>query len=367
MSYLVSVVVPTRNRYQYLKCLIKLIDSFKLRELEFVIQDNSDDNSEIKLYLSQFSNNKNIKYFYCTDKLTMSENANLAILNSTGEYVCFIGDDDGLCRNIVDCAKWMKKNEIDSVFSRSSFYSWGKMAKLTKNKRAFIKHDAKKEIDRILKKGLILNEAKIPLLYHGIVKREKLNQIYKIGKTYFPSNPPDIASAISLAFVVENYYEVNTPIIINGSSQMTGGGVIKEGGVVQLKDVLFINEKERENWEKEIPPIWCGSYAWPNSAIKTLRHIGKEDLIGKLNRNYYLAHAVAARPKRKELLRYAFKYSINPFSMFFLITKLLFLKYFKKLKRFDKKNVLVNNNVMTIIEAEDFFYKNSLNIFNTKV
>lgn len=111
MSYLVSVVVPTKNRYKYLKHLIKLVDSFQLPELEFVIQDNSDDNSEILSFLKSYSN-PHIKYFYSTDALTMSQNGELAIRRSTGDYVCYIGDDDGVCRNIVDCARWMKSKRL---------------------------------------------------------------------------------------------------------------------------------------------------------------------------------------------------------------------------------------------------------------
>ena len=94
MDYLVSVVVPTKNRYKYLKNLIRLIDGFHLDELELVIQDNSDDNTEILEYLKNYSNS-NIHYYYSTDKLTMSTNADAGIRNAKGEYVCYIGDDDG--------------------------------------------------------------------------------------------------------------------------------------------------------------------------------------------------------------------------------------------------------------------------------
>lgn len=89
MNYIVSVVVPTRNRYQYLKHLIQMIDGFKLAELELVVQDNSDDNREILNFLKNI-NADNIKYFYISQPLTMSQNGELAINNATGEYVCVI-------------------------------------------------------------------------------------------------------------------------------------------------------------------------------------------------------------------------------------------------------------------------------------
>ena len=45
-SPLLSIVVPTKNRYYYLLKLIELVESIGSPELELVIQDNSDDNDE---------------------------------------------------------------------------------------------------------------------------------------------------------------------------------------------------------------------------------------------------------------------------------------------------------------------------------
>ena len=48
MGSLLSVVVPTKDRYYYLKKLIDLVDSFGYgEELELVVQDNTAKYSEI--------------------------------------------------------------------------------------------------------------------------------------------------------------------------------------------------------------------------------------------------------------------------------------------------------------------------------
>ena len=49
---IISIVVPTKNRYKYLKQFIILVESFKDERIELFIQDNSDDNSEILEFLS---------------------------------------------------------------------------------------------------------------------------------------------------------------------------------------------------------------------------------------------------------------------------------------------------------------------------
>ena len=87
---LLSIVVPTKDRYQYLKVLISLIDSFKSDEIELVIQDNSEDNKDFLLFLSE-GDYSFINYNYTKGQIPMSTNSDKAILNSNGEYICFIG------------------------------------------------------------------------------------------------------------------------------------------------------------------------------------------------------------------------------------------------------------------------------------
>lgn len=360
---LLSIVIPTKDRYYYLKKLIELIDSFHSDEIELVLQDNTADNTEILEFL-KLKDYPYIKYTHNSEQIPISLNSDLAILNSTGEYVCFIGDDDGVTRYIVDCVKWMKKNDVDAVFAKNVHYSWGNKAKLIKKRRLFIKHDPCKEINILLKKGLILSESNVPLLYHGIVKRSIINEIYSKFDTIFLSSPPDISSAITLSYFVKKYYEVNIPIIINGSSNETGGGVIKKGGVLALKDIDFVSENDKKIWEKSIPPIWCGHYAWANSGLQTIRKYSVDKSLYKFNLEYCLAAAISTRPTKKILIKYAYKYSDNVLKLSFYISYLILRKYIRKIVNNNILTVKQIDNVKDIIEAEQYFVENSTNHFN---
>ncbi|MDR0955013.1 MAG: glycosyltransferase [Rikenellaceae bacterium] len=355
MSYLVSVVVPTKNRYKYLKELIKLIDSFRLDELELVVQDNSDNNSEILEYLSTFDN-PNIKYYYRTDSLTMSGNADVAISNATGEYICYIGDDDGVCRNIVDVVRYMKERQIAAACSDdTAWYYWNGRAKLFKSRKPFCTHESTIQLDKLLRHGLSLWYSRMPLIYHGIVLKTKLIELQnKIG-TCFPGNPPDIAGAIALSSIIDKYYEIKIPVIINGISAMAGGGVDQKGGVLPLDKVPFINEDDILNWEKTIPPVWCGHYAWANSGMKALRKVGLANKLEKLNLEYALAYAVAYKPHNRQLRRLSFKYSTNVVYLLFLIVFLFARRYIQKIHNNVKLFVSQSYTQKTIIEAEQFF------------
>ena len=69
MQPIISVMVPTKNRYKYLIHLITLIEGFNDKRIELVIHDNSDNNSEIINFMNGKSFVSTV-YFYDTDKLS---------------------------------------------------------------------------------------------------------------------------------------------------------------------------------------------------------------------------------------------------------------------------------------------------------
>lgn len=368
MSYSLSILVPTINRYPYLKELIYLINSFNSLEIELVIQDNSTDNSE---FLSYLDNKKHswINYSYSSGYLTSVENFDKAVKNSKGEYLCFIGDDDGVVRNIITYVHWMKKHNIDALRGGRSDYYWPE----TGINGGFLYNDTISKKVQILKPITELNYmfnngcrglSKIPLLYTGIVKKTILEEIYKIGGTYFPGASGDIANGVALCFLVEKYAYIENPIVISGTSKNTGGGVHKtKKRRLQLTDVSFISKTTVADWEKSIPPIWHGLLVWPESAIKALRYMSKESYIDKLNLNLSLA-AFAVKNKSYFNLAYRFAKSKSKFIFYFLfiIVKYVFTGILDKVVRFKTQHKKciggdIHKNVKNIFDAENILYQ----------
>ena len=123
MEYLLSIVVPTKDRYEYLEQLVDLIISFKSPEIEVIIQDNTNENSRILNFLES-RDTTNIKYFHTAEQISISLNSDKAILNSSGKYVCFIGDDDGVTRYVIDSVKWMEAKGIGILRSEYAIHKW---------------------------------------------------------------------------------------------------------------------------------------------------------------------------------------------------------------------------------------------------
>lgn len=376
MSYLLSIIIPEKDRYKYLVPLIHLIKSFDSDEIELVIQDNSENNSEILKFIESISF-KHLKYFHHKDKLSVVQNTDKAVINSTGEYVCCIGDDDGVSRNIIDCVKWMKKNNVDSLRSRiHTYYSWpdsiinpGTLSYENAN-LTFEYLDPVEQLNNVCKIGM-QSIGLMPRLYHGIVRRDILDKIYKIGGTHFPGAAGDMANAVALCFNVNKFVVVDFHVTIPGSSIMHGGGIVKrKNQMAKLSEVDFISKDVAEKWENKIPPLWHTCFVWPESASKALKYISREDIIDKINYDYMLANFLTKL--NLSFLGLCLKHSNNKLNFFKYLIKLNIINLLILAKAiisfftfWDRRliySVKRENNIETIIEAEALLYKKTGNI-----
>lgn len=372
MGYLLSIVVPTKDRYPYLKHLINLVKGFNSSKIELVIQDNTKDNGEILDFLNSI-NFEHIKYNHIEEQIPISLNSDKAIKNSTGKYVCFIGDDDGISRHIIECVEWMDCNNVDVVKSEFALYKWpsfpnGNHVKfsstlcLGRYKSTYKYVSPEDGLLELIKTGFTTLKH-MPKVYNGIASRATLEKIYSICGTYFPGPSPDMANAVALSLVCEKFAFVDFPIIIGGQCKHVGGNVRKiKGGHLKLSETPFLPKDSEAVWESFLPKIWCVETVWPESGIKALRKMNHDEYLRYNNIPLLLGRFAANRPDIKEMA-----YSLSPKKMkilyYQIITKVInqkkkFLSLFNYLFRnLDGDNLVIYRNIQTIEEAENFIYE----------
>lgn len=294
MSVTLSIVVPTKNRYNYLEKLMDLFVTLHLGDdVELVIQDNSDDNYSFVEVMNRFERYSYIRYFHYSGHLSVCENCDMAILHSSGEYVCMIGDDDGFTRNILECVNLMKENAIDSLIANKPAYKWPdvhgvvfdfsgtvRIEKYT-NELQYI--SLKQEIKKVVKNGA-LGLGKLPCVYHGIVKRTVLNQVFTKTGSFFPGPSPDMANAIAVGLCATKHVYYDTPVIISGHGAKSAGGMgARHEHNNEIKNLSFLPQNTDKLWEERIPKYWTGETIYAESAIKSLKRMGANTLILKFN------------------------------------------------------------------------------------
>lgn len=363
---LLSIVVPTKNRYEYLFQLMDLLATFESQEFEMVIQDNSDDNSEFTNKVN-LDNYPFINYFYQKAPLSQSGNSDKSILNSRGEYVCFIGDDDGVTRSIIDVVKWMKKENYSILKSALTVYKWPSFisekhydvsSSLLFNpySKTYREVECLQALTSLLKSGMD-TLANMPKVYNGIVKRSVLDAIYSQCGTFFPGPSPDMANAVALALVEDKYVYVDFPIIIGGHSVNLGANAARyKRGLGPLEEQKFIDQKYKDGWSKRIPKVWASQTVWPESALTALNAYSANTYLQMVDYEIILKKFANSHPDYFRLA-YALSHSRLKLTLYFLIRRMvgpfLALKKFIAYKKSNKYGGLeIHRGYFNIMNAE---------------
>ncbi|OTG66885.1 hypothetical protein B9T25_08885 [Acinetobacter sp. ANC 4470] len=314
MRPLLSIVIPTKNRYSTLINLVEKLLDWNSADYEVVVQDNSENNTPIKNFLLNYSNDPRLKYFHNINPVTVCQNAEDAIDNSIGEYVCFLGDDDGIIKQSLDVVKWMKENDVDSLNCKQGSYCWPEFRNKNYGKRKSLagmliyhshngdlySQDAVSGLNSLLENGcLTLNG--ITRLYHGIVSRKTLNLLKEKTGTYFPGAIADMSSAVGLVFFAKKHYYLNFPLIISGASGASyAGNSGKKNNHTVFEHQPWFAKETLTQWSNKLPKRIVAQTVWPDSAMKALKKVGHADLISKISFSIIYAEYLSEFPEFAE-------------------------------------------------------------------
>ena len=291
MGYLLSIIIPTKNRYNYLSKTLVNLSNLDEKKVEIVVQDNTDaeDNSKIKELIKSLNNN--IKYYHCLDDLSQTGNSDLAVSHASGEYCCYIGDDDTVLPDIVDVVEYLRENCYEACICDQARFYWPDV--VFEKKRAWLKYNNKKYKTYILESMKSLNKSMsygmqdidmLPRVYHGIVSRKVLEKIQHITGTFFPGPSPDMANAVACSLIVEKYVYTQLPFIFSGVGFSSGAGMGQRGAHKgSLRDAKQLPKNAEKEWSKRIPKIWLGYTVWTESAEKAMSAMGREEMIENIN------------------------------------------------------------------------------------
>lgn len=301
---MLSIVIPTRNRLNYAIATIKSILSISSPLLELVVQDSSDSNALEKLIDSNISDPR-LRYNYSKPPVNAVENFNKAVNLATGEYVCFIGDDDGVNPEIIQAAMWAKANDLDALRPNLvASYFWpdiqahagleghaGKLFILNfTGEITFPVADieARKCIHNA---GLNYLDTHLPKIYHGIIRKKCLDEVQKLTGEYFKGLSPDIFGALAVSNFVTRMCAIDYPLTISGTSFLSGAGDSAAGKHKgRLEDAPQLRDRGDYQWDELIPRFYSVQTIWAESAVVALRATNRRDLLNEFNLSLLYAH-----------------------------------------------------------------------------
>lgn len=381
-NYLLSIIIPTRDRQEYLKkSLIQILDVIP-NDVQVVIQDNSDIPSLYEYEV--IKQHDNIKYNYINERLSFVSNFNAAIEIADGEYVCVLGDDDGVTRELYVVTKWAKQNRIEAVVPTIDFeyfypdaLKWkgepsDGIIRLLCEKSKSKPINPKNSIVGFLKSGCIgYTYYDVVKLYHGIVRKDKLEIVKQKTGEYINGLTPDIYIAVALSLICNKVYKVHFPLTIAGVCPRSGSADSSNGRHVgKYEDAPHLIGHNNYNWSNLVPKFYSVETIWADSALAAIYDMGRQDLIRyfsskKLTKYCHYLYG----NYEKKYMDNNIKNQINEENLLYKIEIFPYGGYLKKicrrLRRLNKKLFIIHGIEdivkanMTFDEYRHYYLKNS--------
>jgi Glycosyltransferases involved in cell wall biogenesis len=301
LSYpLLSIVIPTKNRYETLLPVVRGILRSQNREFQIVIQDNSDVPFDMHSLCKEIIDDIRVVYKHVVRKISVSENCDLAIRSATGYYIIMIGDDDTvLTDQLIDLCRWMRNNGVDSISFNKGSFIWPDVRDQSSKGSYRCIEDIKLIEAQNLHTNLIrqityrASGIIIPCVYHGLVRRDRLESIYELASTNFPGPSPDISNAIGLSQFCTNFVFCGLPYVISGHSKKSAAGMgHNRSHINELRNVPWLSKYDIDQWSDNLPFYWSAATITAESIIKSLERTGRSDLLEHFNISALYAHMI---------------------------------------------------------------------------
>lgn len=287
-SRLITFVVPTRNRQGCLESLLDAFERFYINKnklFNVIILDNSDDDS-LRYLVGDVS--FPVRYIYSNEQLSVVDNFNQGVNYLSGDYACFIGDDDLISERIFDLAELMKNQAIDAAVvspKTKAIYFWpgivdarwgdvgGNLyfSECSGKVRIIDTHSAV----QASKSRVCDGPLNLPRAYSGLIAKRCIDQVVEKYGALFGGCSPDIYSSRLLSSVVKRYVVVELPFLVAGASKMSTSAARSErSDIGGLRDNDHIGRFGHLHWDPIIPEFYSPFTVWSQS------YLHAEELLG---------------------------------------------------------------------------------------
>lgn len=219
-----TVAIPVRNRGKYLPFVLDTLLAQEYSDVEVLILDNSSDD-DTREVVSQ-AGDARIRYLPSGSLLGMAENWERGLDNARGDYVFFLGGDDGLLPDALEnVAGILRAYDPPSLSWQKPDYTWPDASPpnlLQVGLPGPLMWINGRMILRLLAQGRT-NYGLLPNIYSSFVKREFIDTIRAKRGKFFASVTPDVYSAITLVSEFRDYLFSPYPFSISGGSGASNG------------------------------------------------------------------------------------------------------------------------------------------------
>lgn len=229
-----SILLPTKNRPQYLRETILSVLLQEFNSYELIISDNFN-SIETQNVISEFITHPNIKYFSTQQELSMPDNWENALDKASGRYIMVLPDRKLLYKNALQTIfnKIKKYNEPDScswvvrVFDDLNQHMGWFPPNVKTNKIRLIKSDDL--INNFISHSYLSPNSKdffLPKSLNGCFKKELADRVKQITGHFFNNKyttTPDYSSAFIQLALSKYVLHINDNIYLSQGEKTSNG------------------------------------------------------------------------------------------------------------------------------------------------
>lgn len=263
-----SLLIPTRNGAQYLPYAVQSILNQDYADCEVIVSVNhsTDDSLEV---LRRF-NDPRLKVIIPPKPLSMAKNFEWLLQHAQGEWVAYIGDDDGVMPYFFEEVEQilMRWPDIESIVSQGAYYKWAPPQVNYNMTRIERKINSKHWLFSMLLG--IRKFPDLPSLYAVSVTRMSLIRkiLDRSPAGFFLDLAPDVYSGVAIATTLSHFLHTGTPLFWRGTSSKSVGvshtlsayGTASEEMVRRAQEFEEMSQRDDVTLAKGIlPDLWVYS------------------------------------------------------------------------------------------------------------
>ena len=228
-----SVLLPTRNRLEYLKCAVETVRRQDYENWEIIISDNCSED-DIGGYVGSLADAR-IKYLRREALVPVTDNWNYALLHSNGDYVVMLGDDDGLVPGyfLTVMRALETYGEADFVYVGGYYFAYAGV--LPDEPAGFLRRDRNRvftedspcwlDAQRAQRIARRYTQFRMPVasnMQFSLISRRKLSELTRNGR-FFQSPFPDFYATPALFLLSNRILVLPQPLVIIGITPKSYG------------------------------------------------------------------------------------------------------------------------------------------------
>jgi hypothetical protein len=224
-----TVIIPTRERYDTLRWALKTCVSQDFDRLEILVSDNASTDGTREVVESY--DDTRVRYVNPGHRLGMSEHWEFALSHVPEGYVMFLGDDDGLMpRAAAEISDILEAHSTEALIWPLASYYWPEffdrwMANCLSMPLPQARHLSRLNSSQVLGRVAAFQAPHylLPSPYWGVVRRSAFDRIAERSGRVFHSIIPDLYSSVAVAAVTSSYLRSDRIYSLSGVSRHSNG------------------------------------------------------------------------------------------------------------------------------------------------